>query len=172
MSSLGREFLQLSRAVRAEADKLNLPAEKLKRPRQEPVLLGSVFADSPYYIVSAVNQINACYNASCYDACAVMIRRLLEILILEVYEGFGLTQDIEDANGTLLRLGIMIDKTISCKRWTLSKNTKRGMRDLKDLGDLSAHVPRYVATRGDIDRLYLTVRVVTQELLFLSQTAR
>ena len=41
------------------------------------------------YIEKVVLQINASFDASLYDCCAVMCRRLLETLIIECYEANG-----------------------------------------------------------------------------------
>jgi hypothetical protein len=41
---------------------------------------------------------NGAYSAGWYDACAVMMRRLLETVIIEAFEQNGLDQKIKDSS--------------------------------------------------------------------------
>jgi hypothetical protein len=57
----------------------------------------------------------------------------------------------------------------SRKTWNLSRNTRRSLPKLKDLGDKSAHSRRFIALRNDLDKLIPDIRVVTQELVLLAK---
>ncbi len=50
----------------------------------------------------------------------------------------------------------------------LGRNAAKGLRDFKQLGDLSAHNRRFNACRNDIDRVRDGLRVASEELLHLS----
>ena len=71
-------------------------------PASEPVLPKAVVIPAnKSYLVTVVIQANASYEARCYDACAVMIRKLVEILIIELYEADKKEAEIKDGNGGL-----------------------------------------------------------------------
>ncbi len=95
-------------------------------------------------------------------------RRLLETLIIEVYEGHAIADNIKNAAGDFLYLGDLVDRCLQESAWNLGRNTKRAMPKLKDIGDKSAHSRRYLAHRGDIDPLLADIRTVVQELVFLA----
>jgi len=163
-----KDALALSKVVQDQADELWHPPVELERPHHEKVLPGSVFANTRSYIEKIVFQINGCYEAGCYDACSVMIRRLLETLIIEAFEHHKVVSQIQDSNGAFLRLSGLIDQSLQCKRWNLTRNCKSHIRKLKAIGDLSAHSRYYLAQRNDIDKHADGVRIVAQELLFLA----
>ena len=91
------------------------------------------------------------YESTCYDACAVMIRRLIETLIIESFEHYNIADKIKNSNGDFLQLDDQITRTLSESAWNLTRNTKKGLKQLKKIGDLSAHCRRFNARRSDID---------------------
>lgn len=146
----------------------SLPSETLRKPTHEPILQITIFASRGFYIQSLVNQINVTYSESCFDACAILLRKLLEVQIVEVFEHHGCDSEIKDTSGGYLRLSEMVTKLLGNRRWTVGKNATRGINNLKDLGDYSAHNRRYIARRKDIDRLYAEIRLITEELVHLA----
>ena len=108
------------------------------------------------------------YENGWYDACAVMLRRLIETLIIETFEHHKIETKIQNANGDFFFLRDLIYKTLAEEAWNLSRNSKQALPELKDVGDKSAHNRRYVAQRGDIQPLIVDVRAVVQELTYLS----
>lgn len=122
------------------------------------------------YILKVVYQINRTYGETCYDACGVMIRRLVETLIIEVYEAKGIDYKIKDPNNNneFKSLKNLIDTIKSEPNFNLSRNCKKGLDDMKSIGDLSAHNRKYNAHREDIDKIQGDLRVTVQELLTLA----
>jgi hypothetical protein len=120
------------------------------------------------YIEKITNQINGTYANGWYDSCAVMIRRLIETLIIEVYEHYSLEPNIKDGNGDYLFLKDLIDKFMNETRWTIGRNVRKALPKLKDVGDKSAHSRRFNANKTDIDNLLGDLRDVTQELIYLA----
>jgi hypothetical protein len=114
------------------------------------------------------NQINGAYEKGWYDACAVMLRRLIETLIIEAFEHHKIAAKIQNANGDFVYLRDLIDKTLAEPAWNLGRNAKQALPKLKDIGDKSAHSRRYIAQRGDIQPLLSDIRTVVQELLYIS----
>jgi hypothetical protein len=121
-----------------------------------------------HYIEAIVHQINGCYENGWYDACAVMIRRLVETLIIETFEHYGIANQIKNSQNDFVYLADMINVTLKATEWNLSRNAKKALPNLKNIGDRSAHNRRYVAHRKDIDDLKPHLRDIVQELVYLS----
>ena len=60
----------------------------------------SVVRNSRAYIERIVYQVNGCYDSGWYDACAVMIRRLIETLLIEAFESVGISEKIKSRPAT------------------------------------------------------------------------
>lgn len=97
-----------------------------------------------------------------------MMRRLLETLIIECFESFGIAEKIKNSHGDFLMLDGLIKKTLSEQNWNLGRETRKALPKLKSIGDRSAHNRRYNAYRQDIEGLLTDFRVVCQELLYLA----
>jgi len=121
------------------------------------------------YLVTVGRQMNGCFAKGWYDACAVMMRRLLEISIIEAFEAKSLAAKIEDKNGNYLQLSDLVSKALAEPAWTLSRNTKKYLPKLRDLGHMSAHGRYYHATREDIESVRQSSRVVIEEFLHHAQ---
>jgi hypothetical protein len=164
------EIIELVRQLASDAPRNFLPPSEGTRPTSEHVLPFSFVRGTRGYIERVVNQINGCYEKGWFDGCAVMMRRLIETLIIECFEKFGIADSIKDArSGDFLFLRDLIDKLIQEKSWNLGRNAKQALPKLKNLGDQSAHSRRYNANREDIDKLTNDFRVTCQELLYLAQ---
>lgn len=137
-------------------------------PETEQVLPMTVVQNTRGYIEKVVQQANGCYEHQWYDACAVMIRRLVETLIIELYEAKGKAAEIQDSNNNFLMLGDLVDRITGDKSWNLGRETKQTLPLLKSLGDRSAHTRRYLAKKADIDKVLHGLRVVVDDLLHLS----
>jgi len=137
-------------------------------PESEQVLPQSVVKGSRGYIEKIVIQINGTYERGWFDACAVMIRRLLETLIIEAFEHHKIAASIQGPNGDFLYLRDLIAKTLAEPSWHLGRNAKAALPRLKDIGDKSAHSRRFIAHRADVHAVAADVRVVVQELVYLA----
>ncbi|MFH1813041.1 MAG: DUF4145 domain-containing protein [Pseudomonadota bacterium] len=155
---------QLRDSIRAK----NPPPEEGAPSAEEPVIYFSLVRNTRGYLERLVHQINGTYSNGWYDASAVMIRRLVETLIIEVFEKHGIASKIQNSAGDFFYLRDLINTLVSDKTWNLSKNTKAALPRLKDVGDMSAHSRRFIAQRQDIDRLVSDLRVVIQELVSLA----
>lgn len=120
------------------------------------------------YIERIAHQINGTYTNGWYDSCAVMIRRLIETLIIEAFENQNIAGSIKNKRGDFLYLSDLISKTLSEPTWNLGRDTRQALPKLKDIGDKSAHSRRFNAVRHDIDKINPQIRVVVQELVYLS----
>jgi hypothetical protein len=135
----------------------------------EPIVYMAMMRGTRGYLEKLAHQINGTYASGWYDACAVMIRRLAETLIIEAFEAHKLEAKIKDASGDYFMLRDLIDRMTAEASWTLGRNAKKALPKLKDVGDKSAHSRRFIAHREDIDAVLLDLRVVVQELLYLAR---
>lgn len=119
------------------------------------------------YLEKLAHQINGTYANAWYDACAVMIRRFIETLIIESYEAHNIEARIKDASGDYYFLRDLVTRVVAEPMLPLGRNSKRALPKLKDIGDKSAHSRMFIAHREDIDKLQDDLRTVIQELLFL-----
>src|SRR5262245_12653684 len=113
-------------------------------------------------------QANGTYEHQWYDASSVMIRRLVETLIIEVYEAKNRANEIKGGDGHFLMLSHLVDKILSDPAFHLGRETKRGLPLIKSLGDRSAHNRYFIAKKDDIDKVTHDLRVVAEELLNLA----
>lgn len=163
-----KNFALTAKAISAEVAEITGPPEDGLRAPSDLVVLSSLVRGTRDYIEKIANQINGTYSNGWFDACAVMIRRLMETLIIESFEKHGISSRIKNSQGDFFYLRDLITKTLSEESWNLSRNCKAALPRLKDVGDKSAHSRRFVAQRGDIVRLLDDIRIVVQELIYLS----
>ena len=163
-----------SEAAAFAADLQRLVNDTIKPPsetaisRDEPVIYLAMVRGTRGYIERVAHQVNGSYANGWYDACAVMLRRLLETLIIECYEAHKIEDRIKDKAGNYLFLKDLVDRTLAENSWTLGLAFRSVLPKLKDLGDKAAHNRRYNAHREDIDKLLKDLRDTVQELLVLA----
>jgi hypothetical protein len=155
--------------VRARAqEKLGEPGTP-GAPKDTGSVIPLGLATARGYLEKVVLQLNASYDAQLYDCCAVMCRRLLETLIIEVYEHCGRAPEIKGSDGNFLMLSGLAGYFENDKAFNVGRNGMKGLRDFKSLGDLSAHNRRFNARKEDIDRVRDGLRVIVEELLHLAK---
>ncbi len=126
-----------------------------------------IFDDTRTYIKQVASQGSVCYDYGQYDACNVMLRRLLETLIIETFERKGRESEIKGKDGNFFYLKDLIDTLVNDAKISISRNSKQGFRQLKNLGDLSAHNRRFLAKKSDVDNNKDSLRIVIEELLHI-----
>jgi Domain of unknown function (DUF4145) len=109
-------------------------------------------------------EINRCYDAACYNACAALIRRLIENLIVSAYEHHNIALRIQHPNGDYVEFGALIGRAASESVLKLGRQTKNGLPQLKFFGDLGAHGRNSMVRRPDLDRLHNETRIAIEEL--------
>ena len=168
MTHSGREALLLAKNLQSDAPKTFVPPSEGTKPQNQHVLPHSLVSGTRVYIEKVVFQINGSYENGWFDGCAVMMRRLIETLIIEVFEAHGLSANIQNADGEFLQLKDLIHKTLTEKSWNLDRDSKKALPKLKTIGDKSAHGRRFNAHREDIDKVALDFRIVCQDLIYLA----
>ncbi len=120
------------------------------------------------YLIKTARQAILCYDYQLYDACLVMTRRLVETLIIEVFERYDIKDRIKDAKGNYFFCSDLIDSLMAEKSlWTIGRNSIKALPDIKAKGDLSAHNRRFNATKSDVDSIKSGLRIVVEELVHL-----
>jgi hypothetical protein len=120
------------------------------------------------YLITIGRQMNGCFESGWYDACGVMMRRLLETCIIEAFEARQLDDKIKTSQGEFLQLTALIGAALSETEWNLSRNTKQALPLLREIGHISAHSRRFTAQKSDIEKLQGHCRVAVEEFLHLA----
>jgi hypothetical protein len=98
-----------------------------------------------------------------------MIRKFVEILIIEVYEAHDKAAEIKHPGGNFFMLSDLIATILKDSAWNLGRETKECLPPIKKMGDQAAHNRRYVATKSDVDKVLSGLRVAADELLHLAK---
>lgn len=151
--------------------------EILKIPRNvvpsENLFPLELFNNTRDYLKKTAKQAIICYDIGAYDACLVMIRRLIETLIIELFEKQTIADRIKNSQGNYMFCGDLIDELLKEKRlWTIGRNTVQALPSIKTKGDLSAHNRRFNAKKSDIDQLKDGLRITIEELIHLIDYSR
>lgn len=121
------------------------------------------FVGTRSYLERMVFQINGTYEYGFYDACAVLCRRLMESLIIEVYVSSKRQAEIQD-NGLFKRLESLIAYVKADKAVTPSRNAPKTMTEIKLLGDTAAHDRVCITEQVDIDDVKARYRRLVKEI--------
>ena len=126
----------------------------------------SLFLGARGYLDKLFRQINNCYYNHCYDACAVLIRRVFEILLIESYKELKIEDQIKDSNGNYAMLEKICNNAKVNLTLNLSRNTKESLDQIRDLGNFAAHKITYNTRKSDIDKTYSSIRTCFEELYY------
>lgn len=154
--------------VRNDYERTFAPTTVDSSPKTEQVLSHSVVERTRGYLETVIQQANGSYEHNWFDSCSVMIRKFVEILIIEVYEAHNKASEIKDRNGDFLMLGDLVSCILKETGWNLQRETKRVLPEIKSLGDRSAHNRRYIAKKADVDKVIPGLRVLADDLLHLA----
>lgn len=181
-SRLKKRLIASKTVVKAsEKDTFRLHAEKLRKFEAEfpqlneenehvvsvdTILPTILYSGTRGYIESLAKQINASYEHNIFDGCAVLMRRLLEVMLIHAYQNLTIENAIKDANGEFKQLNSIIAHAITCTPLGLSRNTRDCLDTFRKLGNFSAHRIEYNAKKKDIRDVVLEFRVAIEELLY------
>ncbi|MGH9545083.1 MAG: hypothetical protein ACRD23_07690 [Terriglobales bacterium] len=131
-----------------------------------------VWKDTRGYIEKVCVQLNGSYQFGFYDAGSVMVRRAVETLIIEAYEHLHREAEIRDAEGNYFMLGELVNRSTNTGGLTLGREARAALKEIKKLGDRSAHNRRYNAVKADLDDIRSGVRVTVDELINIASLRR
>lgn len=130
----------------------------------EQLLPKNLVTNAPFYIDKNINEMLLCYDKGLYSACLVMMRKLLETLIIECFEKYGIENEIKDNNGEFFYLSNLIPCFLGASKWNASRNIRKSMDKIKKYGDLSAHNRRFFAKKADLLDVKDDLRQAIQEI--------
>ena len=185
MNNFDRELSSLARKIHADTNDARISVSEIAKSEIEPpsktlpeevyqqensspasqLVYFSLVEGTEEYIENLVNQINGCYQKEWYDACAVMLRRLIEILIIETFEAHEIIDEIKTKKGYYRRLHDLIEEVTTAEKWNVDPRAAKSLSELKDLGNVAAHGRRQIVIREDIEQVRQDVRNVAQELV-------
>lgn len=132
----------------------------------DSVLPHDLLDHSRGFLEKLANQINLSFEHGAYDGCAMLMRRLVEILLILAFRKLDVESQILDADGNYIELKQMIGKAIALPQMALSKTAKHHLPELRELGNLSAHSVEYICRKTDIANRALEYRVTVEELAY------
>jgi len=147
---------------------------KTKKPKKHPAatpsdayLQAEILEKMPEYITRLIPQINGTYEFGWYEGSAMVLRRLMETLIIELYARRGWTRDVQDpATNEFQMLKALIDKLNGDARLKVQKRTIEGLNKVKELGDTAAHDFKIRIRKSDLDHIQSAVRLTCERLVF------
>lgn len=126
-----------------------------------------IFDNTRGYIQQIAEQTINSYDLGLYDACSVLTRKLLEVLIIECFERHSIDSLVKKTDGCFYYLSDLITELLKEPKWNISRNAKQSLPKIKKTGDLSAHNRRYFARKNDVDLIRDDLRIVLEELIHL-----
>lgn len=131
------------------------------------ILPEDLYANTRGYIQKLAIQINASYENSISDGCAVLMRRLIEVLLILGYEAQKREKEIIELNsGAYKKLTAIIDYTLSNKVLPLQKDTTEVLHDFRILGNFSAHAIKYNCRKEELSKISRKYRLAIEDLLY------
>lgn len=123
------------------------------------------FCGKRKHLDKLISQMNCCYKNNCFDACAVIMRRFFEVLLVLAFQHHEIDSEIKDVNNRYFMLEKIINTAKDNKTLKLS-NIKFKYDTIRSLGNFSAHGITYVASKKDIDDVKMIYRVAVEELFY------
>ena len=112
-----------------------------------------------------IQQANTCYEYDMPDACALICRRLIELLLVKSFDVHGNLSVIQGSNGWLIGLGAIIRQAKSGAYFNLDSDTKSLMDDVWRLGNDAAHCDFHSIQKKDFDKFKYLMDKAFSELL-------
>lgn len=135
---------------------------------EDTVLPTAVYENTRGFVESLARQINASYEYNIFDGCAVLMRRLVEILLILSYEHHSIDQLIKLPDGSYKSLDQVISDAKQNGSLKLTKDTKATLETFRTLGNFSAHKIYYNCRRSDLKHSLPGFRATIEELLYKS----
>ena len=116
------------------------------------------------FLTRLIQQINFTYGNNCYDACAILMRRLFEVVLVLAYQNKGIEADIAKADGTHKMLEGIVKDAVQNKTLGVPARISKNFDAFREVGNNSAHSITYTAGKLDIDNIVRDYRVMLEDL--------
>jgi hypothetical protein len=128
------------------------------------ILPNSLLDGKRQYIQQFGKQINSTYRNNIFDGCAVLMRRMVEICLIHVYENLGIDNQIKIGPDKFKDLKEIIKDAVSNSAVNLTKDSKDCLDEFRELGNLSAHRLYYNCKSEEINNVKKEFRLLVEEL--------
>lgn len=135
----------------------------------------SIWKNTRGYIEEVCRELNGSFYHGYYNAAAVMLRRLLETLIIEAYEHLNREIEIKDGGGNYLMLSDLAERVCGesgHRGINLGRDSKKALKDVRSVGNWSAHARRFLAHAGDLTKFQVGMRLLVQELVQIADLVK
>ncbi|MGH7050239.1 MAG: DUF4145 domain-containing protein [Acetobacteraceae bacterium] len=135
----------------------------------------SIWKNTRGYIEEVCRELNGSFHHAYYNAAAVMLRRLIETLIIEAYEHLNREKEIKNGAGNYLMLSDLAERACGENGHSginLGRDSKKALKEARDVGNWAAHARRFLANAGDLTRHQQGTRLLAQELIQIADLAR
>lgn len=122
------------------------------------------FCGKRSFLTKLIQQINFCYGHNCYDACAVLMRRLFEVLLVLTYQNKGVEGDIQKPDGSHKMLEGIVKDAVQNQSLGIPSRISKNFDAFREVGNNSAHSITYTAGKLDIDNIVRDYRVMLEDL--------
>lgn len=116
------------------------------------------------YIDRLIRQINFTYANNCFDACAVLMRRLFEVLLVLSYQNNNIENAITNSQGYHFMLEGIVKDAVQNRVLNIPSRIRKNFDSFREVGNNSAHSITYTAGQKDIDDIKINYRVMMEEL--------
>jgi len=128
-----------------------------------------ILSNTRGYLENVAKHAILCYQNGLFDACLVMLRKLIEALIIECFEAHEVEAKIKGGDGYYFYLNELIGILLSETTWTITRNSQQAFPRIKKFADLSAHNRRFNAKKHDIEQIKDDLRIVIEELVHVAK---
>lgn len=122
------------------------------------------FCGKRNFLDRLIQQINFTYGHNCYDACAILMRRLFEVLLVLTYQNKGIEADITKPDGNHKMLEAIVKDAVQNKVLGVPARISKNFDAFREVGNNSAHSITYTAGKLDIDNIARDYRVMMEDL--------
>ena len=122
------------------------------------------FCGKRHFIDKLIKQINFTYGNNCFDACAVLMRRLFEVLLVLAYQNTGNESAILKPDGTHLMLEGIVKDAIQNKSLGIPVRISKRFDAFREVGNNSAHSITYTTGQKDITDIQRDYRIMMDDL--------
>ncbi|MDR0778303.1 MAG: hypothetical protein LBE48_02540 [Methanomassiliicoccaceae archaeon] len=138
-----------------------VPQEPVAAPVNSEVIDEAKFCGKRDGFDKLIIQINSSYRNGSFDACAAVMKRLLEASLIFAFQSNGKEKDIRDNGGTYVSFDDLVRKTNSEGSFGLSGSM---LSDAAKIGDYSGQGPMYTLGANDINSVRVAYRNVLETL--------
>lgn len=120
------------------------------------------------YLLKLFKQINCCYENNCFDATALLMRRLMEVLLILNFQYFRIENLILKSSNEVMykNLSEIIDITRSnAITLHIDKEMSKSLLTFKELGNYAAHKTTYNVHKQAISEQITNYQILIQQLL-------